>query len=277
MAIEVRIPTILRTYTDGEKAVEGSGATLDELLADLDSRHTGHPRPRRRRRRAAPLRQRLPQRRGRPLPRRHRHRAHRRRQRHHPPGRRRRLPTPDALRQPARRGRQHPAGPPAAPVAVRRGVTLWAKLEDRNPTGSIKDRPALHMIEQAETRRPAHPRLHHPGAHLAATPASRSPWPPGSRATASSASCRRTPPRERRELLAMWGAEIIPSPAAGGSNTAVRVAKELAGRAPGLGDALPVRQPGQRRRALRHHRPGDPRRPAHHHPLRRRASAPPAP
>lgn len=41
MAIEVRIPTILRTYTDGEKAVEGSGATLAELFADLESRHTG--------------------------------------------------------------------------------------------------------------------------------------------------------------------------------------------------------------------------------------------
>ncbi|MET9874527.1 MoaD/ThiS family protein [Actinacidiphila glaucinigra] len=41
MAIEVRIPTILRTYTDGAKAVEGSGSTLDELLADLDTRHAG--------------------------------------------------------------------------------------------------------------------------------------------------------------------------------------------------------------------------------------------
>src|SRR5919106_1679962 len=29
-------------------------------------------------------------------------------------------------------------------------VRVWAKLEDRNPTGSVKDRPALHMIEQAE-------------------------------------------------------------------------------------------------------------------------------
>ena len=29
-------------------------------------------------------------------------------------------------------------------------VRIWAKLEDRNPTGSVKDRPALHMIEQAE-------------------------------------------------------------------------------------------------------------------------------
>jgi sulfur-carrier protein len=41
MAIEVRIPTILRTYTDGAKAVEGSGSTLDELLKNLDAAHTG--------------------------------------------------------------------------------------------------------------------------------------------------------------------------------------------------------------------------------------------
>jgi molybdopterin converting factor small subunit len=41
MAIEVRIPTILRTYTGGQKAVEGSGNTLDELFTDLDSRHAG--------------------------------------------------------------------------------------------------------------------------------------------------------------------------------------------------------------------------------------------
>ncbi len=41
MAIEVRIPTILRSYTGGQKAVEGTGATLDELFTDLDSRHSG--------------------------------------------------------------------------------------------------------------------------------------------------------------------------------------------------------------------------------------------
>ena len=41
MSIEVRIPTILRTYTGGEKAVEGSGSTLAELLEDIESRHTG--------------------------------------------------------------------------------------------------------------------------------------------------------------------------------------------------------------------------------------------
>jgi len=41
MAIEVRIPTILRTYTDGAKQVEGTGSTLDELITDLEQRHGG--------------------------------------------------------------------------------------------------------------------------------------------------------------------------------------------------------------------------------------------
>jgi sulfur-carrier protein len=41
MAIEVRIPTILRSYTGGQKSVEGSGATLDELFADIDGRYEG--------------------------------------------------------------------------------------------------------------------------------------------------------------------------------------------------------------------------------------------
>ncbi len=41
MAIEVRIPTILRSYTGGAKAVEGSGTTLDELLNNLDAAHGG--------------------------------------------------------------------------------------------------------------------------------------------------------------------------------------------------------------------------------------------
>ncbi|MFI8944995.1 MoaD/ThiS family protein [Streptomyces sp. NPDC053750] len=41
MAIEVRIPTILRQYTDGQKAVEGTGDTLAKLFADLETRHAG--------------------------------------------------------------------------------------------------------------------------------------------------------------------------------------------------------------------------------------------
>ncbi|TXL62035.1 PLP-dependent cysteine synthase family protein [Aeromicrobium terrae] len=106
-------------------------------------------------------------------------------------------------------------------------VRLWAKLEDRNPTGSIKDRPALHMILRAE----AEGRLK-PGSTI---------LEPTSGNTGISmamvASLRgyrmicvmpENTSEERRVLLRMWGAEIIPSPAVGGSNEAVRVAKRLA-------------------------------------------------
>ncbi len=41
MAVEVRIPTILRTYTGGAKAVEGSGSTLGEVIKDVESGHPG--------------------------------------------------------------------------------------------------------------------------------------------------------------------------------------------------------------------------------------------
>ncbi|WP_435745620.1 MoaD family protein [Nocardioides sp. SYSU DS0663] len=41
MAIEVRIPTILRTYTGGEKAVSGEGANLSALIDDLEAQHSG--------------------------------------------------------------------------------------------------------------------------------------------------------------------------------------------------------------------------------------------
>jgi molybdopterin converting factor small subunit len=41
MAIEVRVPTILRSYTGGQKVVQGSGDTLGALLDDLDAKHNG--------------------------------------------------------------------------------------------------------------------------------------------------------------------------------------------------------------------------------------------
>jgi len=41
MAIEVRIPTILRTFTGGQKAVEGAGDTINDLLSDLDAKFPG--------------------------------------------------------------------------------------------------------------------------------------------------------------------------------------------------------------------------------------------
>jgi sulfur-carrier protein len=41
MAIEVRIPTILRTYTGGEKSVAAGGETLAALIDDLEANHPG--------------------------------------------------------------------------------------------------------------------------------------------------------------------------------------------------------------------------------------------
>ncbi len=41
MAIEVRIPTILRTYTDGAKSVDANGATLTAVIDDLEGNHPG--------------------------------------------------------------------------------------------------------------------------------------------------------------------------------------------------------------------------------------------
>ncbi len=41
MTVEVSIPTILRSYTDGAKAIDATGTTLDEAVADIESRHPG--------------------------------------------------------------------------------------------------------------------------------------------------------------------------------------------------------------------------------------------
>ncbi len=41
MAIEVRIPTILRTFTDGAKSVEAGGTTLNEVIDNLEANHPG--------------------------------------------------------------------------------------------------------------------------------------------------------------------------------------------------------------------------------------------
>ncbi|CAN5136710.1 MoaD/ThiS family protein [soil metagenome] len=41
MAVQVKVPTILRTYTDGEKVVSGEGGTLAELIDDVESNHGG--------------------------------------------------------------------------------------------------------------------------------------------------------------------------------------------------------------------------------------------
>ena len=106
-------------------------------------------------------------------------------------------------------------------------VRLWAKLEDRNPTGSVKDRAALAMIDQAERDgliRPGstllEPTSGNTGISLAMVAKQRGYHLVCVMPENTSA--------ERTQLLTMWGARIITSPAAGGSNEAVRVAKEIA-------------------------------------------------
>jgi cysteine synthase len=111
-------------------------------------------------------------------------------------------------------------------------VRLWAKLEDRNPTGSVKDRAAFYMIAAAEKDG-----LLTPGATILE--------PTSGNTGISLAMVARlrgyhlicvmpeNTSAERRQLLEAYGAKIIYSPAAGGSNEAVRVARDLAGRNPG--------------------------------------------
>jgi cysteine synthase B len=110
-------------------------------------------------------------------------------------------------------------------------VRLWAKLEDRNPTGSIKDRAALAMLVEAEKSgrlRPhctiLEPTSGNTGISLAMVARLR-----GYRLVCVMPENTSV---ERRQLLQMWGTEIVTSPAAGGSNEAVRVAKELAAEHP---------------------------------------------
>ena len=81
---------------------------------------------------------------------------------------------------------------------------------------------------------------------------------------------------ERTQLLRMYGAEIVYSEGAKGSNGAVELALEMAER-PAVLHALPVRQRGQPARPLRRHRAGDPRGARRGRRLRRPASAPAAP
>ncbi|MDP9433752.1 MAG: cysteine synthase [Actinomycetota bacterium] len=128
-------------------------------------------------------------------------------------------------------------------------VRLWAKLETDNPTGSIKDRAALRMVAQAEAEG-----LLRPGCTVL-EPTS------GNTGISLAMVCRLRGYRlicvmpentsvERRQLLIMYGAEIVTSPAAGGSNQAVAVAKELAEQNP---DWVMLYQYGNPANALAHY------------------------
>ena len=129
-------------------------------------------------------------------------------------------------------------------------VRLWAKLEDRNPTGSIKDRTALAMIDDAEKNgrlKPGstilEPTSGNTGISLAMI----------SKVRGYNLICvmpENTSP-ERTQILEMWGAKIIYSRAAGGSNEAVRVAKEIAEKNP---DWVFLYQYGNPANTLAHYR-----------------------
>ena len=128
-------------------------------------------------------------------------------------------------------------------------VRLWAKLEDRNPTGSVKDRAAFYMVQAAEKEG----RLA-PGCTVL-EPTS------GNTGISLAMVCRLRGYRlicvmpentsvERRQLLSMYGASIVFSPAAGGSNEAVAVAKRMAAEHP---DYVMLYQYGNEANALAHY------------------------
>jgi cysteine synthase len=116
-------------------------------------------------------------------------------------------------------------------LSPRPGVQLYAKLEGQNPTGSIKDRVALALIEDAEAkgelepgRELLEPTSGNTGIALALVAKLK-----GYRLTCVMPD---NVTEERRRLLRLYGAEIVESPGAEGSNGAVRLAQELAEQEP---------------------------------------------
>lgn len=111
------------------------------------------------------------------------------------------------------------------------GVRIWAKLESANPTGSVKDRVARSLIEDAEARGTIGP------DSIILEPTS------GNTGIALAMICRRkgyklkvvmpdNVTQERTDLLKMYGAEIVYSPGDQGSNGAVRMAEKMAAENP---------------------------------------------
>jgi len=128
-------------------------------------------------------------------------------------------------------------------------VRIWAKLEDRNPTGSIKDRPALAMIEAAERDG-----LLTPGCTILEPTSGNTGISLAMAAKLKGYGLVCVMPEntstERKQLLAAYGARIVYSPAAGGSNQAVATAKELAKQNP---DWVMLYQYGNPANALAHY------------------------
>jgi [CysO sulfur-carrier protein]-thiocarboxylate-dependent cysteine synthase len=128
-------------------------------------------------------------------------------------------------------------------------VRLWAKLEGHNPTGSVKDRIAKAMVVDAEkTGRLAQgatllePSSGNTGIALALVARVR-----GYRLVVVMPE---NTSQERRQLLELYGAQVVPSPAAKGSNGAIELAKELAAEHP---DWVMLYQYGNPANALAHY------------------------
>ena len=116
-------------------------------------------------------------------------------------------------------------------LSPRPEVQLYAKLEGQNPTGSIKDRVALAMVEEAAAsgelepgRELLEPTSGNTGIALALV----------AKLKGYSLTCvmPENVTEERRRLLRLYGAEIVDSPGSDGSNGAVRLAQELAAKDP---------------------------------------------
>ena len=119
-------------------------------------------------------------------------------------------------------------------LSPKSNVTILAKLEGRNPAGSVKDRVAISLIDAAEAQGalvPGEP------DQILIEPSS------GNTGIALAMVCRlrgyhlkvvlpSNVSPERRQLLVAWGAEIIDSPGSEGSNGAVRLAQRLASEHP---------------------------------------------
>ena len=157
-------------------------------------------------------------------------------------------------------------------ISPKASVKIYGKLEGQNPTGSIKDRIAKSMIESAEASGELTP-----GRHLLEPTSGNT-----GHSLAMVAKLKGYPltvvmpenaTEERKQMLRLFGAEIVLSPGAEGSNGAVRLALELAEHDPKYFMPFQYANPGQPARPLRGHRSRDRRRARPGRRARRRASA----
>lgn len=117
-------------------------------------------------------------------------------------------------------------------LAAGYGAEVWVKLENRNPGGSVKDRIAVYMVEQA---------LKHgvlsPGGTLVEPTSGNTGIGLAMVAAVKGLNCVLTMPEsmslERRKLLSALGAQLVLTPASEGMGGAVREAERLAAATPG--------------------------------------------